>query len=288
MLGRTSKKMAEVDTGLHAHASGVAAKTVAKHRDEHPLKLYAGWFCPFVQRSWMALEEKNIPYQYVEINPYKKEREFLDLNPRGLVPTLAVPMDGQGKVLKPLYESTIICDYLNEEFTDPAKYGPDLYPESTYQKARCRLWIDHISNKIIPAFYKFIQHTPEKGYTIDQARSEFLNHIKTLVKEMDGSGPWFLGDRFSMVDLSLAPWAKRLFLLDHYKPGGLAIPVDKDGADSALWSRWTNWYNAISERPSVRDTWSEESLYIKAYQRYAEDKTQSQVGQATRKGEKLP
>ncbi|ETS86099.1 hypothetical protein PFICI_04124 [Pestalotiopsis fici W106-1] len=280
--------MAQVDTGLHAYASGVAAETVANHSSEHPLKLYAGWFCPFVQRSWMVLEEKKVPYQYVEINPYKKEREFLDLNPRGLVPTLAVPMDGQGKVLKPLYESTIICDYLNEEFADPTNNGPDLYPENTYQKARCKLWIDHISNKVIPGFYKFIQHTPEKEYTIEQARSDFLGQIKILVKEMDDSGPWFLGHRFSMVDVMLAPWAKRLFLLDHYKPGGLAISADKANEDAALWDRWKKWYNAISERQSVRDTWSEEDLYVKAYQRYAEDKTQSQVGQATRKGEKLP
>ncbi|KAH6658538.1 glutathione S-transferase [Truncatella angustata] len=280
--------MAEVDTGLHAHASGVAAKTVAAHAQEHPLKLYAGWFCPFVQRSWMVLEEKNIPYQYVEINPYKKAKEFLDLNPRGLVPTLAVPVDGVGKAQKPLYESSVICDYLNEEFADEATNGLGLYPSSTYQKARCKLWIDHISTKIVPGFYKFIQHTPEKEYSVEEARSNLSEHIKTLAKEMDDSGPWFLGDRFSMVDVMLAPWAKRLFLIDHYKPGGVNIPADKEGGDEALWGRWTEWYNAISERQSVKDTWSEEEYYIKAYQRYAEDRTMSQVGQATRKGERLP
>lgn len=37
-----------------------------RHQAEQPLKLYAGWFCPFVQRAWLALEEKGIPYQYVE------------------------------------------------------------------------------------------------------------------------------------------------------------------------------------------------------------------------------
>jgi glutathione S-transferase len=57
----------------------------------HPLKLYGAWFCPFVQRAWIVLHEKDIPYQYVEINPYHKAPELLALNPRGLVPTLAVP-----------------------------------------------------------------------------------------------------------------------------------------------------------------------------------------------------
>lgn len=34
-------------------------------------------FCPYVQRAWIVLEERGIPYQYEEINPYKKEPHFL-------------------------------------------------------------------------------------------------------------------------------------------------------------------------------------------------------------------
>lgn len=45
-------------------------------------------FQPFVQRVWIALEEKGIPYEYKEVNPYKKEPHFLKINPKGLVPAL--------------------------------------------------------------------------------------------------------------------------------------------------------------------------------------------------------
>jgi glutathione S-transferase len=282
--------MADVDTSLPAHTTGAAAKLVAAHSDEHPLKLYGGWFCPFVQRSWMVLEEKRIPYQYVEVNPYKKAPEFIALNPRGLVPTLAVPLDAKGTKQKPLYESSIICEYLNEDYADETKHGPNLFPEDAYERARCRLWIDHIGSKIIPGFYRFIQHTPDKPYSIEQARSDFLGGIKTLVEEMDnGGGAWFLGGRFTMVDIMLAPWAMRLFLIDHYKPGGVGIPAEGSGGpDEKVWARWRKWYGAIVERQSVKDTWSDDEYYIQAYKRYAEDTTQSQVGQATRKGEKLP
>lgn len=280
--------MAAVDTSLPAHPTGAAAKLAQAHAEPRPLKLYGGWFCPFVQRSWMVLEEKKIPYEYQEINPYKKAPEFLALNPRGLVPTLAVPVDGKGEEQKPLYESAVICDYLDEAYDEP-RHGPGLYPENAYARARCRLWIDHITNKIVPGFYKLLQHTPEKDYTIDEARASFHAHIKTLAAEMDGGGPWFLGERFSMVDVMLAPWAKRLFLIDHYKPGGVALPAEgRGGADEQLWGRWRRWHVAIVNRQSVLDTWSDEASYVQAYQRYAEDTTQSQVGQATRKGEKLP
>jgi glutathione S-transferase len=54
------------DANIFPHATGTAADVVKAHQKEEPLKLYSGWFCPFVQRSWIVLEEKKIPYQYIE------------------------------------------------------------------------------------------------------------------------------------------------------------------------------------------------------------------------------
>ncbi|KAK0628240.1 glutathione S-transferase [Bombardia bombarda] len=285
--------MATVDTSLEGETSGAAGELAAAHSAEHPLKLYGGWFCPFVQRAWIVLAEKNIPHQYVEINPYKKAPEFLALNPRGLVPTLAVPVSvgGEGKKdLKPLYESTVICEYLDEAFADTGRFGPRLLPEEdAYDRARCRLCIDHIGSRIVPAFYRFIQHTPDKAYSIDEVRAEFLGHLKTFANELGSGGPWFLGERFSLVDVMLAPWAKRLFLVDHYKSGGVGIPAEGEGGDDeAVWARWRQWFEAIAARKSVKETWSNDDQYIGAYKRYAEDTTQSEVAKATRQGKSLP
>jgi glutathione S-transferase len=280
--------MASVDTSLPPEPTGAAADFAARHSEEHPLKLYGGWFCPFVQRSWITIHEKKIPHQYVEINPYKKEPHFLALNPRGLVPTLAVPVDAQGKEQKALFESNIICEYLDEAFTDESKYGPRLLPTESYERARCRIWIDHISTRIIPAWYKLMQHTPDKPFSLDDAREELRGRIKALVEEMDPEGPWFLGSTLSLVDICLAPWAKRLFLIDHYKEGGHGIPNSGEGEDGDVWKRWKKWYDAILDRDSVKETWSADERYIIAYKRYAEDTTNSEVGQATRSGKRLP
>ena len=100
----------EVDTTIYAHATGTALQTAKQHEAEKPLKLYAGWFCPFVQRTWITLEEKKIAYQYIEINPYRRDPEFLKLNPRGLIPTLGVSVpqaqqtngNSKQKTMKPL------------------------------------------------------------------------------------------------------------------------------------------------------------------------------------------
>ena len=64
---------AHPDADIYPEATGPAAKVVAAHQGDEGIILYSGWFCPFVQRSWITLEEKKIPYKYVEINPYNKE-----------------------------------------------------------------------------------------------------------------------------------------------------------------------------------------------------------------------
>ena len=76
-----------------------------------------------------------IPYQYIEVNPYHKPQSLLPLDLRGLVPTLQY--DG-----KPLYESAVICEFLEETYPE---YGLKLLPADPYTRARMRIWIDFVS-----------------------------------------------------------------------------------------------------------------------------------------------
>lgn len=281
--------MSPADTELYPRASGSAASLVAAHSEPQPLKLYSGWFCPFVQRAWIVLEEKKLPYQYIEINPYHKAKSFLDLNPRGLVPTLGCPAGPNGEETKPLYESTIVCEYLDEAYADTSRHGPSLLPRDAYERGRCRIWIDFVGTRIVPAFYRFCQHQPHSGYAIEEARATFLGHLLTFIKEADAAGPFFLGRDFSMVDVALAPWLIRLWVFDHFKAGGLGIPAPgQAGQDEAPWARWRSWAAAVEQRRSVKETTSAREHYLPAYQRYAEDTSDSQVAQATRRGQPLP
>ena len=250
-----------------------------------------------MQRTWLTLEELKVPYQYIEINPYHKSPEFLALNPRGLVPALGVPVKVSGdghRELKPLYESNIINEYLDATYADPST---SLYPIDNYERARMKIWIDWIGGKVCPAFYRLLQHTSESSYTLEEAREQLLQAIVTWTQEADPEGPFWNGKEVSMIDLTLAPWNERLFLIEHYKSGGTGFPFygnhgskqPSGGHDNdKVIQRWLKWSKAMSERQSVQDTLSEREMYLKSYQRYAENTTGSEVGQATRAGKALP
>ncbi|TFY75954.1 hypothetical protein EWM64_g8056, partial [Hericium alpestre] len=139
--------MAVPDADIYPTATGEAAKTVAQHTAPQNLVFYAGWFCPFVQRVWIALEEKGIPYQYQEINPYNKDKEFLAINPKGLVPAFAY----KGK---PLYESLVMLEFLEDAYPS---HKPDLLPTDPLARAHARLWLDYITKSVVPANQRLLQ-----------------------------------------------------------------------------------------------------------------------------------
>lgn len=227
------------------------------------------------------------------MNPYHKPASLLELNPRGLVPTLVVPDSSNPSIQKPLYESNVVLEYLEEAYPD---HHPRFLPTDVYQRARARIWIDYVTSRIIPAFHRFLQFQPSEGQSaeaaaqgLDKARQEFLSHLKEWTKEMDAEGPFFLGTDLSLPDLVLAPWAVRLWIFDEYKDGGLGIPAGgQGGTDEVIWQRWRKWLSAIQQRKSVLETTSEKQHYLPIYKRYADNTAQSELAKATRAGRGVP
>ncbi|PSN62576.1 glutathione transferase omega-1 [Corynespora cassiicola Philippines] len=264
------------DADIYPEATGLAAATVKAHAAEQGLKLYSGWFCPFVQRVWVTLEEKYIQYQYIEVNPYHKPKSLLDLNPRGLVPTLQYDN-------KPLYESTVLVEFLEDAFPN---HAPKLRPDDPYDRARTKIWTDFVTSRIIPSFHRFVQHQGTEG--LKEKQQEFLGYLKEFTKEMDPEGPYFNGKDFGLIDIMIAPWAVRLWVFDHFK-GGLGIPEKgQGGEDEQVWERYRKWYGAVEQRKSIKETMSDTEHYLPIYQKYAEDKAQSEMAKATRAGRGVP
>ena len=144
-------------------------------------------------------------------------------------------------------------------------------------------------SRIIPSFHRFLQHEEgQSPQSLDEARADYLDKLKEFAGAMNKTGPFFAGKEPSIVDFQLAPWALRHWVFDHFK-GGLGIPEEsKGGADEETWTRWRSWQSAIQHRPSLVKTMSDREHYLPIYQRYADNKAQSELAKATRSGRGVP
>ncbi|KAI9775372.1 MAG: hypothetical protein M1816_005942 [Peltula sp. TS41687] len=261
------KKSQPQQKTYHKKATGLALATVKKHSKESDLRLFGSCFCPFVQRVWVALEVKGLPYQYIEVDPYKKPDSLLEVNPRGLVPALRHGDWG-------CYESTVLLEYLED-----LNSGSPLLPIGDPQlRAHCRLWADHINRNIVPLFYRCLQ-AQELENQIEHFE-ELKTEISKLVDVAAVPGPFFLGPNLSFVDVQFAPWMLRL---------PRVLRPYRGWPDPEAGSRWSIWMDAVENHEAVRATTSTDELYLDSYQRYAENRPDtSQVARAINEGRSLP
>ncbi|KAL7277819.1 glutathione transferase omega class [Trametes coccinea BRFM310] len=249
------------DHGIYPVATGRAAETVQEHQHPQDLVLYAGWFCPFVHRAWITLEEKGIPYQYKEVNPYKdKEKHFLDINPKGLVP--AIEYKG-----KSLYESLILCEFFEDAFPE---HKPHILPEDSFDRAQVRLWTDHVAKQIVPAFIRTVmaQEPKEQEHHLE----EFYRVLGTLAESV--RGPYFLGEQFTLVDIALVPWVVRDFVLAE----------NRGYSREAVGQKWKEYAKRLESRESVVRTQSDKKHYAEFYGQYLRNEAQGAMAKAIRAG----
>src|SRR5713226_7149746 len=106
------------------------------------LKLISHKLCPYVQRAVIALTEKGVAFERVDINLADKPDWFVAISPLGKTPVLQV-----GDV--PIFESAVILEYLEETQPNP------LHPAAPLIRAEHRAWIEFGSTVLndIAGFY---------------------------------------------------------------------------------------------------------------------------------------
>jgi glutathione S-transferase len=160
--------------------------------------------CPWVQRAAIVLREKKIDFEFRHIEPDNRPDWFLAISPHKKVPVLRV--DDQVS----LFESNAIAEYLDETI------APRLHPEDPIARAMNRAWTDYV-----PTFAASVTATAyadtETDYNkaADMIPEPFERLEKALEKR--GSGPFFNGAKYSLVDAAYAPFLQRYVFLDRIK-----------------------------------------------------------------------
>src|SRR6266704_678561 len=157
-----------------------------------PLKLISHKLCPYVQRAVIALTEKGVAFERVDIDLANKPDWFLKISPLGKVPVLSVSSDGSEVAL---FESNVICEYIED-----SQGGIKLHPQDPLERAQHRAWMEFGSAILSELWGLETTGDPAIFETKRKAvAAKFAQVEKTL-----GAGPFFAGKDFSLVDAVFA------------------------------------------------------------------------------------
>lgn len=160
-------------------------------------------FCPFAQRVHHALDAKNVPYHVININLSSKPEWYAQINPNGKVPAVQMTNEPNQPIL---YESLVICEYLDEKYPEPA-----LYPRDPLAKAQAKLLVEKLAS-ITGPFYRLVYDTSLEN--VDQAIVEFHSKLNDAENELKAKGSaYFGGDQPNIIDFALWPWFERFGLI---------------------------------------------------------------------------
>ena len=195
------------------------------------LTLISHVLCPYVQRAVIALKEKRVPYERIDIDLAAKPAWFLEISPLGKTPALLV--DGQ-----PIFESAVICEYLEDTL------APPLHPAAPLLRARHRAWIEFAS-ATLNTIWAFYAAKDDAAY---EAAALALQERFAQVEKTLGDGPYFGGAQFSLVDAAFAPVFRYFDVFDPVTGVDFFEAAPKTRA----------WREALAERQSAREAVTED------------------------------
>mmetsp|Transcript_15858 Transcript_15858/g.37438 ORF Transcript_15858/g.37438 Transcript_15858/m.37438 type:complete len:500 (-) Transcript_15858:275-1774(-) len=206
-----------------------SAKRVTLYRDS------ASW-CPYCHKVWMLLEEKQIPYNVkrVSMSCYgDKPPDFLAMQPNGQIPVAVI----DGETLRS--SDSIIDRVLQMPGASPAidqALDPFDEPQSTnllrLERQLFSTWLGWLCR--------------------GGGRSDFERTLRKVEDTLSArkSGPYFLGDRFSLIDIMYTPFIERAV-------ASLAYFKGYNIRDAMAYPAINAWFNAMETRSSYRATKSD-------------------------------
>lgn len=177
-------------TGSHR----LAAKRGSRGSTTMKMKLFTFATSPYARKVRMMLEFKGVAFEPIErCYSLDRKEDLRAANPRAEVPTLVLDT-------RTIADSSIICEYVEEEF--PA---PPLFPPDPYERARMRSIEDLCDRAFDAVTYGYWmsmlrKDAPEAIAMSEAARAEFSQLLARLEAEL-GERDFFCGN-VSVADLA--------------------------------------------------------------------------------------
>ena len=193
------------------------------------LTLYDDVFSPYARKVRIALYEKGLPFERVRaLHGDCNRTDFLHVNPRAEVPALVDETGG-------LYDSTIICEYLEDRYPHPS-----LYPSDPRSRATCRLIEDLADTQLDAALYAVTVLEFGRGEVHAEMHAAAGRDLERLYDLLDHhlGAEQFLCGSFSIADIAVVP---HLMVATF-----LGFPID-----AGRRPRLAGWLDRVQSRPSV-------------------------------------
>ncbi|XVF31551.1 hypothetical protein REPUB_Repub17cG0000400 [Reevesia pubescens] len=158
------------------------------------------WVSPFCMRVKIALTEKGLEYEARAEDLCGGKSELL-LNSNPIHKKVPVFLHNS----KPLCESTIIVNYIDETWP-----SPPLLPSCAYGRAQARFWADFIDKKVFNAAGSI---WGVKGEAPVENKREFIEILKQLEEGL-GDKDFFGGDTFGFVDIIAIPLTSWFYAIE--------------------------------------------------------------------------
>ena len=203
------------------------------------LVLHGFRYSVYVRVARIALAEKGLAYEHVEVDPFAPDMpaEYLDLHPFRRVPTL-VDEDFV------LYETGAITRYIDEAFP-----GPMLQPKESRQRARMAQIISVIDSYGYVSMVRQVAgervFAPLRGRQPDEALIRTgLEASRRVLDALEnitpGDGPVAGGEVWSLADFHLAPMM-------------VYFTTAPEGAEAlARYRKLSAWWQVMRDRNSVQ------------------------------------
>lgn len=194
--------------------------------------------CPYVQRVAITLLEKGLHFERRDVILADKPAWFLALSPLGKTPVLRVEPGPAGGPERALFESSVICEYLE----DVGPVARRMHPADPFDRARQRAWMEFASQLLaqIAAVYR-----AENRDSLRAQAALLQQRFAQLEAELHPAGPFFAGPEFRLSDAAFAPVFRYLPALQR---AGLVDAAALLGAGPRLQA----WRQALLARPSVK------------------------------------
>lgn len=193
------------------------------------LTLVSHVLCPYVQRAAIALDEKGVAFERIDIDLENKPDWFKAISPLGKVPLLKVD-----KAV--IFESAVIVEYLEETQPHP------LHPADPLRRAEHRAWME-FGSAILADIWSFYT-APDEAALQAKARAltdKFARLEQHLGAQSHFAGPHFEGARFSLVDAVFASVFRYFDLFERIGDFGIL-----DGRP-----KLASWRSSLAQRPSA-------------------------------------